>query len=151
MTDPRPQPADFFADWKEREALAEAMIPLIGQLNRERNVGIYLYDRSLVNQSVIDIMKAHRRVRQAEQNEVSEFETYPMLKALLALNLGHAHIDLGKLATRHMAQGNGQTAEEFLRVELADALNSDSKPLPQPQDVVLYGFGRIGRLLARLL
>ena len=151
MTDPRPQPADFFADWKEREALAEAMIPIIGQLNRERNVGIYLYDRTLVNQSVIDIMKAHRRVRQVEQNEVSEFETYPMLKALLALNLGHAHIDLGKLASKHMEQGNGQSPEEFLRVELADALNKDSKPLPQPQDVVLYGFGRIGRLLARLL
>ncbi|UTW45910.1 glyceraldehyde-3-phosphate dehydrogenase [bacterium SCSIO 12696] len=151
MTDPRPQPADFFADWKEREALAEAMIPMIGQLNRERNVGIYLYDRSLVNQSVIDIMKAHRRVRQVEHNEVSEFETYPMLKALLDLNLGHAHLDLGKLASKHMEQANGQTPEEFLRVELADALNSDSKPLPQPQDVVLYGFGRIGRLMARLL
>ena len=26
-----------------------------------------------------------------------------------------------------------------------------SKPIPEPQDVVLYGFGRIGRLLARLL
>ncbi|MGS2723343.1 glyceraldehyde-3-phosphate dehydrogenase [Porticoccus sp. GXU_MW_L64] len=147
----RPQPADFFVDWKEREALAEAMIPLIGQLNRERNVGIYLYDRTLVNQSVIDIMKAHRRVRQAEQNEVSEFETYPMLKALLDLNLGHAHVDLGKLTSKHMDLDNGQSPEDFLRVELADALNKDSKPLPQPQDVVLYGFGRIGRLLARLL
>ncbi|MDM3869920.1 glyceraldehyde-3-phosphate dehydrogenase [Porticoccus sp. W117] len=151
VTDPRPQPADFFADWKEREALAEAMIPIIGKLNRERNVGIYLYDRTLVNQSVIDIMKAHRRVRQVEHNEVSEFETYPMLQALLNLNLGHAHIDLGKLTSKHMDQGNGQSPEEFLRVELADALNSDSKPLPQPQDVVLYGFGRIGRLMARLL
>ena len=151
VTTPRPQPADFFADWKEREALAEAMIPMIGKLNRERNVGIYIYDRSLVNQSVIDIMKAHRRVRQIEHNELSEFETFPMLEALVSLNLGHAHVDLGKLASKHMEQANGQSPEEFLRVELADAIDRDSTPLPQPQDVVLYGFGRIGRLLARLL
>jgi hypothetical protein len=31
-----------FADWKEREALAEAMIPLIGGLYR-RNVVIYIH------------------------------------------------------------------------------------------------------------
>ena len=151
MTTPRSLPADAFKDWKEREALAEAMIPIIGKLNRERNVGIYLYDRSLVNNSVIDIMKAHRRVRQVEHNEVSEFETFPMLEALLSLNLGHAHIDLGKLATKYLAQDNGWSPKEFLQAELADAVDCESKPLPQPQDVVLYGFGRIGRLLARLL
>ncbi len=32
----RPIPADFFSDWKEREALSEAMIPLIGSLYREK-------------------------------------------------------------------------------------------------------------------
>ncbi|WIO75636.1 glyceraldehyde-3-phosphate dehydrogenase [Porticoccaceae bacterium LTM1] len=127
------------------------MIPMIGKLNRERNVGLYMYGRSLVNRSVIDIMKAHRRVRQVEHNELSEFETFPLLEAMMNLNLGPSHIDLGKLAVKYMSQGNGASAEEFLRTELAGALDSDAKPLPQPQDVVLYGFGRIGRLLARLL
>lgn len=147
----RPQPADFFKDWKEREALAEAMIPIIGKLNRERNVGLYMYGRSLVNRSVIDLMKAHRHVRQVEHNELSEFETFPLVEAMLKLNLGPCHVDLGKLTVKLMAKNGAVSAEEFLREELADALNSDSKPLPQPQDVVLYGFGRIGRLLARLL
>ena len=54
----RPRPDDYFADWKEREALAEAMIPTVGSLSRERNVKCYIYGRSLVNQSVLDIMKA---------------------------------------------------------------------------------------------
>ena len=67
-----------FADWKEREALAEAMIPLIGGLYR-RNVVIYIHGVPLYNQSVIDLMKAHRFVRQLEMNEMSEFETHPML------------------------------------------------------------------------
>jgi glyceraldehyde 3-phosphate dehydrogenase len=39
MTDQnRPRPDDYFGDWKQREALAEAMIPLVGKLYRENNV-----------------------------------------------------------------------------------------------------------------
>ena len=56
----RERPADYFADWKEREALAEAMIPQVGALARTRNVKCYIYGHSLVNQSVLDIMKSHR-------------------------------------------------------------------------------------------
>lgn len=67
---------EVFSDWKQREALAEAMIPLIGQLYR-RNVVIYIHGVPLFNQSVIEMMKAHRRVRQIEKNELSEFETHP--------------------------------------------------------------------------
>ena len=59
----RPQPTDFFKDWKEREALAEAMIPLIGKLYRENNVSLYMYGRNMVNLSVTDLMKVHRFVR----------------------------------------------------------------------------------------
>tara|TARA_B100000446_G_scaffold46105_5_gene42309 strand:- start:68017 stop:69465 length:1449 start_codon:yes stop_codon:yes gene_type:complete len=146
----RPKPDDFFKDWKEREALAEAMIPMIGKLNRESNVGIYMYGRTLVNRSVIDLMKAHRRVRQVEENELSEFETFPIVEALSNLNLGPAHVDVGKLAVKFMKEGAADV-NAFVASEVADAIDSDSKPLPEPQDVVLYGFGRIGRLVARLL
>ena len=59
-----------FDDWKEREALAEAMIPLIGKLYR-RNVVLYMHGVPLFNESVIEIMRIHRRVRQIEKNELS--------------------------------------------------------------------------------
>ena len=75
----RPLPDDFFKDWKEREALAEGMIPLIGKLYRQSNINTYMYGNSMVNQSVTDLMKEHRFVRQVESNELSEFDTYPML------------------------------------------------------------------------
>lgn len=147
----RPLPSDFFKDWKEREALAEGMIPLIGKLYRERNVSTYMYGNNMSNRSVTDLMKAHRFVRQVEQNELSEFETYPVIEAMSKLSLGPAHIDVGKMVVKHQRNGNGRSLEEFVRDELADIIDSDSKPLPEPQDVVLYGFGRIGRLVARLL
>ncbi len=147
----RPIPADFFADWKEREALSEAMIPLIGKLYRENNVSLYMYGRGMVNRSVIELMKAHRFVRQIENNELSEFETFPLIKALSEMDLGPAHIDVGKLTVRYQEQGNGDDVTAFLQKEVGDDIGSNRKPLPEPQDVVLYGFGRIGRLLARLL
>jgi len=147
----RPLPDDFFKDWKQREALAESMIPVIGQLYRERNVSTYMYGNNMVNKSVIDLMKAHRFVRQVEKNELSEFDTAPMLDAIARQKLGPAHLDLGKMVVKHQQIGNGRSIDEFVADELSEIIGSDVKPLPKPQDVVLYGFGRIGRLVARIL
>lgn len=147
----RERPDDYFADWKEREALAEGIIPLVGKLYRDNNVKVFIYGRSLVGRSVINIMKAHRFVRQVEQNELSEFETFPLLEALAELNPGPAHIDIGWLAVEYMNEGNGKTPSEFLRLKLNGIIENTEHPLQQSQDVVLFGFGRIGRLMARIL
>ena len=106
----------------------------------------------MVNKSVTDLMQEHRFVRQVEHNEISEFDTFPMLEGLAKLQLGPAHIDLGKMVVKFQStKGDGRTLDEFLVDELGDIIGSDIKPLPEPQDVVLYGFGRIGRLIARIL
>lgn len=147
----RPKPDDYFKDWKEREALAEAMIPMIGKLYRESNVKVYIYGRSLINRSVIEIMKYHRAVRQVEKNELSEFETFPVLEAIIKLDLGSANIDLGKLAVKYMALEETVDVDQWVAEELADFIGDKTAQLAQPQDVVLYGFGRIGRLMARLI
>jgi glyceraldehyde 3-phosphate dehydrogenase len=110
-----------------------------------------MYGNSMVNKSVTDLMKFHRRVRQVEQNELSEFDSSPMIEAIARLHLGPAHIDLGKMVVKFQSIGNGRSVDEFVADELKDIIGSDVKPLPQPQDVVLYGFGRIGRLVARIL
>ncbi len=148
----RERPDDYFKDWKQREALAEGMIPLVGKLYRENNVKTYIYGQNLVNQSPLDIMKAHRSVRQVERNELSEFETFPVIKALAALDLGPAHIDAGRIAVMYEeVKKGGMLVEEFVRRQVADLIGVRSKPIGEPRDVVLFGFGRIGRLMARLL
>ncbi len=147
----RPVPEDFFSDWKEREELAENMIPLIGRLYRKHNVACYIYGRSLVNRSVIDIMKAHRFARQVERSELSEFETWLVVQELSKLNLGPSHIDIGRITSSYMQDDRGVSIADYVRAEVGAAANAPSKPLESPQDIVLYGFGRIGRLVARLL
>jgi len=145
----RPGLDGVFADWKEREALAEAMIPMIGGLYR-RNLAIYIHGVPLYNQSVIDLMKAHRFVRQIEQNEMSEFETHPVLEILCKLDLAPAHIDIGKLTSNYMADNEGLSLEDYVKKESGEILDVESAP-HEPKDVVVYGFGRIGRLVIRLL
>src|SRR5699024_10206117 len=66
---------------------------------------------------------------------------------LVKMDLGTASIDLGALATKYEAEG-GDLAE-FLDRELADVIGT-AHETPKA-DIVLYGFGRIGRLLARIL
>ena len=86
-------PEDSFGDWKWREALAELMVPLIGSLYRD-GVNIMIYGKSLVNESPVAIMKAHRFARQADSNELSESETYPMIEYLSTLKLIDCEIDI---------------------------------------------------------
>ena len=148
-----PNLQDYFPDWKEREALAEAMIPIIGKLYR-KNVVVYCYGRALYNKSVTDLMKAHRFVRQVAQNELSEFESYPILEAISQLDIGPSHIDVGLLAVEYMERtgsGDSITPLDYTREACASVIGRHVKPLQKPRDVVLFGFGRIGRLLARLL
>ena len=125
------------------------MIPLIGKLYRESNVSCYMYGKSM-NKSVTDLMKSHRFVRQVEKNEFSEFDTVPMLQAISELSLGPAHID-GVLVVKFQGLDKSFSIEEFVSAELSGCIGSSAQPLVKPQDVVLYGFVRIGRLLARLL
>ena len=144
---------DYFPDWKEREALAEAMIPIIGTLYR-RNVVTYCYGQPLHNQSVLEIMQTHRFVRQVAHNELSEFESFPILEVMAKLDLGPSHVDVGKLASEYMNRTGDEpdlSVLDFTEQACKEVIGRHVKPLTKPQDVVLYGFGRIGRLLARLL
>ncbi|WP_282778480.1 MULTISPECIES: glyceraldehyde-3-phosphate dehydrogenase [unclassified Nocardia] len=136
--------------WNAHEASAEAMIPIIGKLYREKGVTILLHSRSLVNKSVISILRTHRFARQIEGEELSIEETLPFLEVLAGLDLGPCKIDLGRLVTAYRAEGGGRSVAEFTAAVLAEVTDGN-KAEQGPRDVVLYGFGRIGRLVARLL
>lgn len=136
--------------WIEREAQAEAMIPLIGRLYRENNVVTGIYGRKLVNQSATDILKAHRFARQVDETELPISETLPLVEALTRLDLGAATIDIARLNAKFRRSGSADL-DSFLREELDGIVGRKGQGQAEPRDVVLYGFGRIGRLLARIL
>ncbi|CAL9426598.1 glyceraldehyde-3-phosphate dehydrogenase [Streptomyces sp. enrichment culture] len=142
---------DAFTNWKLREEIAESMIPVIGKLHRERDVTVLLHSRSLVNKSVVSILKTHRFARQIAGAELSVTETMPFLQALTALDLGPSQIDIGMLAATYKTDERGLSVAEFTAEAVAGATGANKIERRASRDVVLYGFGRIGRLLARLL
>ncbi|MCX6400577.1 MAG: glyceraldehyde-3-phosphate dehydrogenase [Propionibacteriales bacterium] len=140
-----------FDRWKQHEELAEAAIPIIGKLHREKDVTILLHSRSLVNKSVVSILKTHRFARMIEGEELSISETFPFLEAIAELDLGAAKIDLALLLASYKGSDTNLSPAEFTALALSDATGDNKTAAPGPQDIVLYGFGRIGRLVARLL
>ena len=147
-------PEDSFGDWKWREGLAELMVPIIGSLYRN-GTNILIYGKSLVNESPVAIMKAHRFARQSDNNELSELETYPILKYIETLDLADCEIDVGEIAVKcpffEDIKNDDTKVVEFIDAELESVINKQSNRPSEPANIVLYGFGRIGRLVARMM
>jgi len=141
----------YLTDWKDKESVAEAMIPLIGKLYRDHNIVTSIFGRPIINRSVISLIKTHRFVRQVEKEELSIHDTYSVLEVLSTLTLGPSRIDVGKLALKYRASERDISMEDYVKEAVVDISGDNAEPREKPQDVVLYGFGRIGRLMARLL
>lgn len=141
----------YQSSWQERQTLAENMQPIVGQLFRNKGIEITIYGKPLVNASPIDIIKAHKSVALHEESKLRLRESYPFVEALSKMDLAHGRVDIGKLAYRYLFAGaaNGLSIEQYLEKELADIAKPGDDE--EAKDVVLYGFGRIGRILARLL
>ncbi len=135
-------------DWNEKIALAQEMLPLISQLHRNNDVVTSIFGRLLVGAKDIDIIKSHRYARRVTDQELPLQKTLPILQELTELELGTASIDLGRLATGFERSDNDDL-RAYLEEELAPVIGSNGER--SHRDVVLYGFGRIGRLLARIL
>ena len=138
-------------EWIAKEELAERMIPLIGGLYRDHGVVTSIHGRRLINRSAIELLKAHRFARQAGVEELPLADTMRVLEALRELRPGPASIDVARLIARSRESGERMPLVDVLREELAPVLAADADGSSGGTDVVLYGFGRIGRLLARIL
>ncbi|DAZ96749.1 TPA: hypothetical protein N0F65_012326 [Lagenidium giganteum] len=157
--------------WKAQEDAADLMIPLVGRLYRQQNIVSTLFGKGLVHKNSIELIKLHNYVCKYVGKRMVTDDTLVVLTAL-SRHAPHARdmrIDFGRtfLLVEHLVRAvQEQTTEEaknakiaelgrFLDGKLANLISSlatsPSSAMTKPRDVVLYGFGRIGRLLARLL
>jgi glyceraldehyde 3-phosphate dehydrogenase len=139
-----------YEEWRDFEAMAEQAVHFVGRLYRERGVITTLYNRPLVGRTPMQILQEHRYVAEVEQNRFNIGDSFPILSAMAEMELSPARIDLAKISSGFEATDKSNL-QSYLNDELAESLNGDPRMLDKPQDVVLYGFGRIGRLVARLL
>ncbi|WMN57198.1 glyceraldehyde-3-phosphate dehydrogenase [Vibrio fluvialis] len=143
-------PEKHLLEWQTSQTIAEAMSPLIGQLYRQKGVEVILFGKTLINADTIDIIKTHRIARRYTGSSLSLQQTMPILQQLSEMELSPCRVDIGQMAHQFwQAHEEEHGLKDFLATALRGALNGEV--MNEPKDVVLYGFGRIGRLLARLL
>ena len=141
----------YLADYLNEQTLAEKMIPTVGMMYREMGVIISVFGRKLMSSSTIDIIKAHRLGQHMVGHTLKLEATTEVLSVLQKMDLGISRIDIGKLTYDYSQLTSGESLESYLN-SAVDVAKHGKLSLPdKPQDVVLYGFGRIGRILARLL
>lgn len=141
--------ATHFDNWKEQQSAAEQMIPLVGQLYRDNGVTIRVFGRRIQNHNTIDIIKAHRYANQMVGEYLDVTKSLELLREIVKLDLAPVRVDIGKLC--YEFSKNGGDAAAYVNDKLSGVCTGKSTILDEPQDVVLYGFGRIGRLLARMM
>lgn len=134
-------------DWTASEELAERMIPLIGSLRREHDVVTSLHGHRLLGLSATGIVEVHDRVAQLGHQPLPLDDTLAVLQAIHRLAPGASSIDVARLV-EDRPHGDDDELADYLATALAPAVGAVAA---EPTDVVLYGFGRIGRLLARIL
>ena len=93
-------------------------------------------------------LNLHVYAREIVKQNITINETLPIAQAVVESGVSTAKIDLGKLTSDFMNTTSNDVAR-FVAEKLGDFISSDEKL--EPKDVVLYGFGRIGRLVAREL
>ena len=141
----------YLRDWTERADVADEMVPMIGRLYRDRGVITTVFGHSLVNKSPVEIIQLHRKGSEVVDAQITVHDSFPILKAIAPLDLAPARIDLGNLVTHLRSEPGTTDPAALVRRELAPVCTGRTARRPEPQDVVLYGFGRIGRLITRIM
>ena len=132
----------------KRKASIE-LIKIISDLWYDKSIELVLFRNQLLDRSVSDIINLHDYAGEFVQKPITIFDTVEMALAIQNLELPPARLDLGKLTfDYYLEDKNYETCLDFVADKLK---NAKDFPNLKPKDVVLYGFGRIGRLLAREL
>jgi len=133
----------------KRERAAVKLGSKTGQLLYDKGIELVLFRNHLIDTTVSEILDLHDYAKKVVLKPIDVFTTSDLAEELLQLNLAPAKLDIGKLASEWLENPQG-TKADFLRNKLAAFMNTDDNNI-EPRDVVLYGFGRIGRLAAREL
>jgi glyceraldehyde 3-phosphate dehydrogenase len=125
------------------------LIKVISDLWYDKSIEVVLFRNQLINLNVSDIINLHEYAGEFVGKPISVFDTVEIAKAILSLDLPASKLDIGKLTYEfHLEENKYNNPKAFVIDKLKDAKDFKNN---KPKDVVLYGFGRIGRLLAREL
>lgn len=133
----------------DRRRAGVELIKIISDLWYDKSIEMVLFRNQLIDRNVSEIINLHEYAGEFVGKPISVFDSVEIAKAILSLDLPPSKLDIGKLTYEfHMEENNYDDAKGFIVDKLKKAKDFKNN---KPKDVVLYGFGRIGRLLAREL
>ncbi len=134
-----------------QEKAAVDLIHSIGKLMFEKSIELVLFRNHLVDTSITETLRLHRYAAEMVGKPISVFDSADLAREILEMDLAPAKIDIGKLADQWLTERETYNSiKDFLEDKFQNFLTTENTPI-EPRDVVLYGFGRIGRLAAREL
>jgi glyceraldehyde 3-phosphate dehydrogenase len=137
-------------DWIEHEKAAISLISATGKLWFEKSVELILFRNQLVDRSASQIMNLHLYSKDIVKKPISIMESVQLADEIYKLDICPSRIDIGKLAFEWQQEiKEYPKAVDFLKYKLKDFIGK--KHTITPKDVILFGFGRIGRIAAREL
>lgn len=138
-------------EWLKKEKAAVDLINSVGKLLYENSVELVLFRNHLVDTSVSEVLQLHRYAEEVVKRPIGVHDTSAMAGEIQKLNIAPAKLDVGLLTSEWMDErDNFGSMLEFLKAKTQN-FEKGSKEELEPRDVVLFGFGRIGRLAAREL
>ena len=146
VTDTYEKELAFQAD--RRRATVE-FIKTVNDLWYDKSIELVIFRNTLIDKNVSEILNLHEYAGEFVQKPISIFDSVEIAQAIKTLDIPPAKLDIGKLTYEyHLEDDKYNNATAFVADKLKDAKNNE---VITPKDVILYGFGRIGRLVAREL
>ncbi len=131
-----------------RRATVE-FINIVNDLWYDKSIELVLFRNQLIDKQTSEVLNLISYAKEFVAKPITIFDALDIAKAIQKLELPASKLDIGKLA--YECQLNEADCDDklaFVKNQLKGAIASENI---KPKDVVLYGFGRIGRLLAREL
>lgn len=135
----------------EQEKAAVKLQRYVGELLYEKGIELVVFRHHLTDATISEILNLHSYAEKVVNKPIDVFTTSALAQIILSLNLKPSKLDIGKLANEWLSEADTHESKlAFIQKKLASFELTSSHEI-QPRDVVLYGFGRIGRLAAREL
>lgn len=135
----------------QRERAAVKLSSHVGELLYDKGIELVLFRNHLTDTTISEILNLHEYAKNVVKKSIDIQTTAGLAEELLKMDLAPAKLDIGKLASEYEAESAKFASKaDFLASKLAK-FTTDTSGSFEPRDVVLYGFGRIGRLAAREL
>ena len=136
------------SNWNSKEKSALELINIAGTLWLDKNVELVILRRNIVDARYTEVLNNKEFAKKYLDLPLSIELLLELAKAIAKLEIAPTRIDLATLGREWLKEGNGDY-DAFIAEKLKDY--GKDKRVIKPIDVVLFGFGRIGRLAAREL